>query len=773
MKQKNQKRSALNLFKTVGFWLSVLLSLVVLVIYILSRPDIHRIGTIDILEIIEAKTLDFRFRLRGAIAPQDDIVIIAVDEKTEDELGRWQSSGRLWIAELLDILHEGGAKVAGFDLTFAEPDRGTQVSMVEEIQTHYQEYFPEAISDHPDMLSYLDRVKVSYNYDRRLADAIQRAGNVILGIYHFWTADSVTHLTPEKHAAHHQLLRRVAYTGILRSPGSAGQTLRVNHSFGVEPNLPMFSTAAKSFGHFNMLPDRDGFIRFTPLLVEYQQGYYPSLALEIARTYMDLPSNPLIHTLEKDVATIQLGDLLIPCDEEGKLFINYYGPGHTFPHYSLSDVVLGKIPPGRFKDKIVLFGFTSSSYQDMHSAPFQKETYPGVEINATIIENIIRGEFLTKPKTTTLVEAFIIFLLGIVLGTIRHRKSPIWGTWTALVCLLGIAGLAYAAFLFSNIWLNVTFPFLFIVVDYLAITSYKYFAEEKQKREIKNAFQHYVAPTVVEKMLESVDHLTLGGERKELTALFSDIRGFTSISEKMKPDDLVRFLNEYLSAMTTIALNYEGTVDKYMGDAIMAFYGAPLEQTDHAVRACKSAIDMIARLKEYRKAWEAQGLPFLDIGIGINSGEMSVGNMGSEDRFDYTIMGDNVNLASRLEGINKQYKTNIVISEFTYKLIQDEPFIVRELDTVQVKGKEVPVTIYELIAYGSVDPQMQAFLKAFREGFNAYKDQQWGAALLLFFQALHTNPDDDSCKMYINRCEKYGHHPPPEDWDGVFVMKTK
>jgi adenylate cyclase len=795
--KKDRTQLDLGLLKTVSFWSTIGLSLLVLVIYILSRPEIGLIPTLGIFEIIEAKTLDLRFWLRGAIEPRDNIVIIAVDEKTEDALGRWQSSGRQWLAKLLDILHDVNAKVVGFDFVLAEPDEGRDLKMIEELRTYYLAQIPgepssganetDALHDanetdalHDRLLTYLDAVRVKHDYDLQLAQAIQRIGNVVLGLYHFEDAASAAHLTPEKHAAYRQLIERVAYTGILGSPGTTAQPLELPHSFGVEPNLPAFSEAAKSFGHFDVHKDRDGSIRFTPLLYEYDGNYYPSFALEVARAYLNPSSAPMIHTTGKEhviiIDTIQLGDRFIPCDEQGKLLINYYGPRGTFPYYSLSDVVSGKIPPYKFGDKLVLVGFTSKIYQDLYAIPFQKDNYPGVEINATIIANMIRGDFLTKPKWTTLIEAFIIFLLGIVLGIIRHRKSPVWGVWAALTCLLIIAGFAHTTFLVGKIWINVTFPFLFIVADYLTITSYKYFTEEKQKRGLKQAFQHYVSPTVVNQMLKAVNDVKLGGERKQLTALFADIRGFTHISEQMPPENLVAFLNDYFSEMTKIVLDYEGTVDKYIGDAIMAFYGAPVEQADHAVRACKTAVDMILHVKELQVRWEAQGLPPIAIGIGINSGDMNVGNMGSRERFEYTILGNHVNLASRLEGINKQYGTNIVISQFTRDLCKEcsgDCWTVRELDTVRVKGKSEPVTIYELFGYGTLYSQKQDLAKKFSECLKVYKDRQWMQAIALFQEVLQRYPDDQPSRMYIERCTKYFYNPPPDDWDGVFEMHTK
>lgn len=775
------------IFTSKSFWISVFLSLLVLLLYVLSQPEIHVIPSLEVPELIELKALDFRFRLRGPIHPQDEIVIIGVDEKTEDELGRWQSSGRRWIARLLEVLHDGGAKIVGFDFVLAEPDEGAALEVIEAVKSRYLELRPSD-AETADILAYLKQLKTTHNYDVRLRNAIEKTANIILGHYHFLSPAGAQHLTPEKHDSHHELLKRTKYSMVKYPPGISRQPLRLLHSFGVEPNLAMFAHAAKSFGHFNVIPSADGYIRYAPLLIEYMGEYYPSFDMEILRTYLNPSLPPLIYALGKEgggnIEAIQLGNIRIPCDETGTLFINYYGPGYTFPHYSIADVVKGRTPPETFHHKIVLVGFTSEIYQDLHSTTFQQGTYPGVEVHATVIENILRNDFLLKPEWTTPVNALEIFLLGILLGIILYRVRSHIGALAAVLVVAAIGSIAHYAFVVYRIWLNFTFPLLFVVLDYLVITTYKYFSEERKKRVLKQAFQHYVAPTVVEHMLKQVNQLRLGGERKQMSVLFSDIRGFTSISEAMEPEELVQFLNHYLTAMTRIVLDYEGTVDKYMGDAIMAFYSAPLDQPDHAIRACHTAIEMLNQLKAFHTRqnsqiirmlarWEAQGLWPLNIGIGINSGDMIVGNMGSDERFDYTIMGDNVNLASRLEGINKQYGTNIVISEFTYRQITHEPFFVRELDVVRVKGKLHPVTIYELLAYGTLSEQQKAVSHHFSEGLHAYKQKQWQQAMLFFQKALQTYPDDKPSQLYIDRCSEYLQHPPSDDWDGVFVMKTK
>jgi len=785
MAQPKKTRFFKSWFRAVGFWISLGLSLIVILLYLFFLPETNRGGTFTtlfglkgFLDGIEAKSLDLRFSLRGKRQPSHQIVIIGVDEKTDDALGRWQTSGRKWIAKMVDILSEGGARAIGFDVSLAEPDEGAALVAVEEIKTRLNEIAQgEGSPAQPELLTYLEEIKAQHDYDRLLAEAIQRHGNVVLGIYHFFDPQSAAHLTPEKQDAHHQLIKRSKFKLIKFPAGHTRAPLPVPHSFGVEADLPMLSEAAKSFGHFNVSPASDGYIRKAPLIVEYQGEYYPSLNLELTRLALNpSPLATIVALGQQDVGVvnyIQLGDLVIPTDEEGRLLINFYGPGYTFPHYSIADVVLGKIPPATFQDKIVLFGFTSMIYQDVHSTSFEATSYPGVEVHATIIENILQQEFLQQPQLTMLIDALVILSLALILGVLLHRVRSVLGGLTAILCLVSVVGITYAAFLYQKIWLNLTFPVLFILLDYVAITSYKYFTEEKKKREVKNAFQHYVSPAIVEQMIDQIDQLHLGGERKELTALFSDIRGFTSISEKMEPEALAAFLNEYLSAMTKIVLRYEGTVDKYMGDAIMAFYGAPLFQADHAVRACKTAVEMMTRLQELRAGWEARGLPPMNIGIGLNSGEMSVGNMGSEERFNYTIMGDNVNLASRLEGINKQYGTNIVISQFTYDLVQQEPFLARELDLVRVKGKQQPVRIYELLSYGPPDQTVATLVQTFCDGLAAYQQQHWEQAQTLFQEALRIKPGDSPSALYLKRCHEFRQTPPPEKWDGVFEMKTK
>ncbi|MBD3304992.1 hypothetical protein GF339_01410 [candidate division KSB3 bacterium] len=343
--------------------------------------------------------------------------------------------------------------------------------------------------------------------------------------------------------------------------------------------------------------------------------------------------------------------------------------------------------------------------------------------------------------------------------------------------LVASGGLVWGVsqYLFSaqNRWIDVAPLEIAILANFVVGLAFQRAVALYNRNKVKGAFQQYVSTAVVDEMLRHPEKLHLGGERKVLTVLFSDIRGFTSISEGMESQDLVEFLNAYLTQMTDIVLKYDGTLDKYMGDAIMAFYGAPVDQEDHPQRACASALEMMHRLREMQTAWRAQGKPPLDIGIGINSGVMTVGNMGSVKRFDYTVMGDNVNLGSRLEGTNKQYGTNIIISEYTYQHIQGQ-FVTRELDLVRVKGKAEPVTIYELVGReGEVAEEMLQGISQFEAGIAAYRAMQWDAAIEHFTAALTHYGNDMPSQLYLTRCQTYQQTPPPKGWDGVYIMTTK
>jgi adenylate cyclase len=511
-------------------------------------------------------------------------------------------------------------------------------------------------------------------------------------------------------------------------------------------------------------------MRWSPLTIKFRNNYYSSLPLSVLQQYLDWPVFSL-NLAGYGAESVKIGNTIIPTDESGRLLVNYLGPAKTFPHYSISDILKGRIPAEKIRDKIVIVGATAIGIYDLRVTPFGA-TYPGVEIHATVIDNILHRNFLTHSSFTRFIDLCAIILFGLLMGLIIPRLRAVTGIIFALI-IIGIF-VVINMFIFSsyNVWLNLIYPALTMAIIYLAITVYRYITEEREKKKIRGAFQYYLTASVINEMLKDPTKLKLGGDKKDLSVLFSDIRGFTTISEKLSPEELVHLLNEYLTAMTDVVFKYDGMLDKYMGDAIMAVFGAPLDQPDHASRACQTALDMLSELHRLQKKWLAEGKPVLNIGIGINSGDMVVGNMGSQMRFDYTVMGDMVNLGSRLEGINKEYGSNIICSEFTYTVVKDS-MCCRELDWVRVKGKKLPVKIYELLSKKEGEIKWKELISNFEEGLALYRASRWDEATVAFQKTLAIRPEDAASKLYIERCKNLKENPPPAPWDGVFTMTKK
>ncbi|MBU0574772.1 MAG: adenylate/guanylate cyclase domain-containing protein, partial [Proteobacteria bacterium] len=380
--------------------------------------------------------------------------------------------------------------------------------------------------------------------------------------------------------------------------------------------------------------------------------------------------------------------------------------------------------------------------------------------------------FLVHSGWTRFLDICTIILVGLIMGLAVPRVKAMAGIALSVALIGAFIAANTALFVRYSVWMNLIYPVLTMMTIYLGITVYRYVTEEREKKKIRGAFQYYLTASVINEILKDPSKLKLGGDKKQLSVMFSDIRGFTGISEKLTPEELVRLLNEYLTAMTDVVFKYDGLLDKYIGDAIMAVFGAPLDQPDHALRACRTALEMMSELKRLREKWAAEGRPDVNIGVGVNTGDMVVGNMGSEMRFDYTVIGDSVNLASRLEGTNKEYGTNIIISEFTYESIRNELFC-RELDAVRVKGKKLPVRIYELLGEKKDAAEWQECVGRFETGLAKYREGLWDEAIAAFRSVLEVKPEDYPTQLYIERCETLKENPPEGEWDGVFTMTKK
>ena len=590
-----------------------------------------------------------------------------------------------------------------------------------------------------------------------------------------------------------------------------------------EVNIPVIDDAKSNTGDFNASLDLDGTVRHNTLLTRSGLSYVSSI--DFKTFLVDQKLSPMAtidmenggggNSIGRIFKSLEVTDtdgnsiMQIPVDYRGRMLINYSGPSYMFPYVAATDVLsddnsmriserLINPATGRWdvstrtvdkadylKGKILILGATAIGVYDLRVTPFE-ENYPGVETHANALSNLLieaaraRGEKVDADapgflRTSPLEEKTM--WLGLLIGGL---------IFSALIAYFGAgAGLALTAvtltliylldkyFLFKNgIVITSFFPTALVSLNFIALTSFKYFTEERKKRELKGTFEKYVSPAIVAEVLADPENIELGGKKMELTVMFSDVRGFTTISEKLDPRALSDLLNSYLTPMTNLVFKHKGTLDKYMGDAIMAFWGAPVHYPDHAKHACRCALAMLVKLRELQADYRAKGLPEIDIGIGLNTGEMSVGNMGSDTVRSYTVMGDAVNLGSRLEGINKQYGTRIIISEFTHKVVCDT-FVCREVDWVKVKGKALPVRIFELVAEGKIPAKTQELLAHFAAGFAFYHEMKFAEAIREFSSALAIEPNDAPSQLYLERCQDYLSEPPPSDWDGVFTMTSK
>jgi adenylate cyclase len=463
----------------------------------------------------------------------------------------------------------------------------------------------------------------------------------------------------------------------------------------------------------------------------------------------------------------------IPADETGQLLINYYGPSGTFATYSVVDILSGKVPTEALKDKLVFIGATEIGIADVKPTPFSP-VFPGVETHATVAGNILDGSFLIKNSLTKALDIVLLMILPLALVFLLMRAQKTFLGFFVFIAFVSLLLLGnYLLFTRLNTLLSILYPGLSLCFVYIFFEGYRNLVIESRNRYLRRAFSSYVSPELVTEILQDPDKLKLGGETKNITVLFSDIRGFTTLSELITPVTLVSILNSYLSPMTQIIMDEHGTLDKYIGDAIMAIFGAPVDVSNHPERACKAALYMLKNLEKLNQEWKERDWPHISIGIGINTGEAIVGNMGTDIRFEYTAIGDTVNLASRLEGLNKLYGTEIIISKSALEGLPSSQFFVRELDLVRVMGKEQPISIFELIDFHPGDPEKATLVSSFTDALQTYRERNFKAAWKKFADILKTFPGEKPSILYLKRCSEYIEQPPPANWDGVFIAKEK
>jgi adenylate cyclase len=694
------------------------------------------------MQMLELRGLDMRLKQRGALAHSDEVLLVTVDDDSLLELGRWPWS-RSRVGALLERVAAGGPRVIGVDLVQSEPTATCELSGLGD-------------SLAPACRDEVARVLGSgQGEDARLAASVRAAGQIVLG-YFFSRGGDESPYSGES-----------AYALVQRAPDA--DEAAVPHGRHVTQNLPGLAEAAAGLGYFNFGPDIDGLFRHASLALRFHDRMV--LPLSLAMLQRAWPERaPAIRLGADGVEQIRLGDLQIPVDRHGKLLINYRGPGHTFRHVAAADVLAGRVAPAEFHDKYVVVGVSARGVGDIRAAPFDPE-YPGVEIHATVLDNILRRDFVALPESSG-PDIVAIFGLCLILG-VALQLTRGWAS-------LGLAAAVVAAylvftqivFIHTGVAFAAFYPALAGALTYATIGVHHYVAVDREHRRTRRMLEMYLSPALAEYVSERPEMLRLGGEKGVRSVLFSDVQGFTSISERLAPEQLVELLNIYLGEMTDTVFAQDGMLDKYIGDGVMAVFGAPVPQADHAARACRSALAMIDRLAILNARNAARGWPTLRVRIGLNSGPMVFGNMGSPGHLSLTVMGDNVNLGARLEGVNKQYGTNILASAATVEAAGDT-IVARELDVVRVKGKDDTVRIYEVLGLRDSAPRWAVVCEHFAAGLAAYRDRRFADAIAAFERVLDERANDHPSALYIRRARALIEAPPPPDWVAVVNFEEK
>jgi adenylate cyclase len=665
---------------------------------------------------IEAQLLDLRFRLRPPAPPSDDIVLVLIDDASIREVGRWPWS-RAAIAEGLARLAEAGARTIGIDLLFAEAEPSA---------------VPEAVRDRlRQALGQLGGLLESLSGDAELAGEMRAAGNIVLPyVFRFDARVATENPSPPVATTTFRVVREL----------NTAHAMPPLAPTGVLAPIPELAEAASTLGHAN------GATRYEFPAVAYGDNFYPSFALEVAREHLGVSRDQARLYLGRGVG---LGDRFIPTDDRTQFVVNFRGRVR-FQRVSFAQLISEDAVPAEFAGKVVLIGATAAGLGETFATPFDPYL-PGIERHATVIDTILRQDFMVRRDDTVPLDLGFLVVGGLIIGWLGQRGRLL----APAVGLLAVMGIVLAANLVAFFefgrWLDLFAPLLALVAVYAIVVLYKYFIGERQERRIRAAFKHYLSPALVEQVAREPELLRLGGEQKELTVVFADIRNSTGLGAKLPPPIFVELLNDVLDSMTDVLFAHDGMLDKYTGDGLVAVFGAPLPQPDHALRACRAALAMLDALRPVRARWARPDLPPVEVGIGINTGPMIIGNMGSKERFAYTVIGDEANLGARLEAANKDFHTHILISEATSQAVKGE-IAARELDVVTFRGMARPVRVYEVLGTYPLAADEARRLAAFEAGLAAWRRQCWPEAERWFEQVLALAPEDQPSRIWLERC---------------------
>ncbi len=677
--------------------------------------------------------------------PDPRIVIVDIDEKSLKAEGRWPWS-REKIARLVDKLFDNQVAVVGFDVLFAEPETNPAQRVLEKLSGPEKQRLSGALQN---LMPQLDA-------DAKLAAQLKDR-KVVLG-YTFRSGGDAVGQLPQP---------------VLDADDGLLQDSLIPAMPAYSANLPKLQQAAQFGGFFDADLDEDGILRRSPLLKRHNGKLYTSLGLEVARVYYD--AEPIaVHTVPLGdalaVESVRLGGFDIPTDAKGRVIIPYRGAHPSFPYLSATDVLHGAVPQQTLAGAIVFVGTTAPGLLDMRSTPMQ-EVYPGVEVHANIVSGILDQRFPVHPDWIEGADFLVLLVLGVTLSLLLPWLSPLRALLVSVA--FGVSLVTLNMWLWSEgLVMNIATPAILLLMLTLLNMAYGFLSESRGRMRLKGKFGQYVPPALVEEMSRSEENFGFDGDSREMTILFSDVRNFTTISESLHANELKKFLNEFFTPMTRVIFDRRGTIDKYVGDMIMAFWGAPMRDEQHARHALDAAFDMLAKVEEMKPVFTANGLPEVNIGIGINTGTVNVGDMGSEFRRAYTVIGDAVNLASRLESLTKFYGVKLIVGENTRK--GQDHIVFRHLDLVRVKGKKDAVNIFEPVCYRDQAPaKLLDEIGQYQEALGLYLTRQWHKAKGILERLQQQSPDTLIYTVYLQRIETLrGENLGPE-WDGVYEQKSK
>jgi adenylate cyclase len=685
---------------------------------------------LGLVQQLEGELLDLRFHARPLQPTSGEIVLVLIDDQSLAEIGRWPWSRSL-MAELVARLEAAGARTVALDLLLAEPESSAvpTAALAPLLQGgDAQARLPELIAQ--------------AEGDRRLAAEALRAGNVVLPILFEPAQDDA----PGGERAVPPAFVQDAAFRVVQQHAAAANLAEPPAGERVLAPIPELGRTAAGLGHVNAPLDRSGAQRLEYPVIRHGADYYPSFSLEIARQHLSVDRDRTRLLLGQGVA---LGERFVPTDESMRLPINYDRPGR-FPVVSAA-AVLRDEAPALFADRIVLIGGTAAGIGNAFVTPFSS-LMPEVERHATVVDSILREDFLVRREASVLLDLAVVIVAGVLLGWVTRRRGMLGASVTFLLVAAGLSTANVLAFIHLGLWLNLFLPLAALTLIYLVVLAYSYLVGKRQERMIRSAFEHYLSPDLVDLVCRDPALLRLGGERRELTVLFADIRDSTRLAQRLAPERFAALLNDALGAMTGVLLARGGMLDKFTGDGFLAIFGAPLPQEDHALRACHAALDMLQALEGVRARWAGDVAP-IEVGIGINSGPMLIGNMGSPQRLTYTVIGDEAHLGARLEAANKDFRTRILISEATFVQVQGK-IAARELDLMRFRGLEQPVRVFELLGEQPLAAGPAARVARFEAALASYRAGDLAVALGRF-QALYAeDPGDFPVDIYLRRCRE-------------------